>query len=54
MDSDVSLDRLCDRDRRGRPSPALAAALDVGGVEPDVGEPVPASHASSAWASIIS
>ena len=39
-DSDVSLDRLCDRDRRGRPCPALAAALDVGGVEPDVGEPV--------------
>ena len=27
------------RDERGRPHPALAAALGVGGVEPDVGEP---------------
>lgn len=39
-DADASLDRLCDRDGRGRLCPALTAALDVGGVEPDVGEPV--------------
>ena len=36
-DADASLDRLCDRDGRGRLRPALAAALDADGVEPDVG-----------------
>ena len=38
-DADVSLDWLCDRAGRGRLRPALAAALDVDGIEPDVGEP---------------
>lgn len=38
-DADVSLDWLCDRAGRGRLRPALAAALDADGVEPDVGEP---------------
>ena len=36
-DADVSLDWLCDRAGRGRLRPALAAALDADGVEPDVG-----------------
>lgn len=39
-DADASLYRLCDRDERGRLRPALVSALDVSGVEPDVGEPV--------------
>ncbi len=39
-DADVSLDLLCDRGGRGRLRPALAAALDAGSIEPDVGGPV--------------